>query len=116
MDPQIEQIKQAKKVSKTLEIDGEKLNYPIQDLGAGWPCFAFQDQKSNDILIFAYLPDLDDSYIDDELVVPFERSDGKKANFIYYKIPTPNNLTYKFYSPQKDAEFIIKKVEEHDIL
>lgn len=116
MDPQIEQLKQFKKVSKTMEVDGEKLNYPIQDLGGGWHCFTFQDHNSNIVLIFGYLPNLDGFYVDDELVVPFERSDGQVANFIYYKIPTPNNLTYKFYSPKKDAEFIIKKVEEHDIL
>ncbi|MHA1488927.1 MAG: hypothetical protein ACTSRI_04655 [Promethearchaeota archaeon] len=116
MDVQIEQLKQCRKISKTLTVDGQRINYRIQDLGAGWPCFAFQDYNSTKILIFGYLHNLDDFYVDGELIVPFERSDGKKANFIYYKIPTPNNLTYKFFSLVKDAEFIIRKVEEHNIL
>lgn len=115
-DPLIAQIKQAKLVAKAFYVDGQNMHYPVQDLGAAIPCFTFQDHNSNKVLVFAYLPNLDDFYVDDELIVPFERSDGQKANFIYYKIPTPNNSTYKFYSPKKDAEFIIRKVEDHDIL
>ena len=58
----------------------------------------------------------DDFYVDDELIIPFKRSDGKKAEFIYYKIPTQNNLIYKFFTPEEDASFIIQKLEEYDIL
>lgn len=107
-DPQINQYKQFKALSN-------KLNYPYKELGGGWLCLAFEDPNSKKIYIFAYLNDLDDFFVDNEIVVNFKRKDGKKMEPIYYKIPTPNNVLDKFFSLDKDIKFIRDNLEEYDI-
>ena len=114
VDIQREQYKQLKRIRRMLI---NELNvYPIQELGGGNHCLAFQDLNSNKILLFGYLPNLDGYYIDEDLILPFKRSDGKKAEYKYYKMPTPQNLTYKFYEVNNDKNFILNILRKKEIL